>query len=79
MGVWVGGWMYGLTVIIMQISVQIGLNWKWPTGTELGNIKLNNITTKPPENQPVKDNPARKEAVKISKKRNEKKNMRILA
>ena len=26
----------GLTVIIMQVSVQIGLNWKWPTGTELG-------------------------------------------
>ena len=21
----------------MQISVQIGLNWNWPTGTELGN------------------------------------------
>ena len=20
----------------MQISVQIGLNWNWPTGTELG-------------------------------------------
>ena len=28
----------GLTVIIMQISVQIVLNWNWPTGTELGNI-----------------------------------------
>ena len=27
----------GLTVIIMQASVQIGLNWYW-TGTELGNI-----------------------------------------
>ena len=25
----------GLTVIIMQVSVQIGLNWYW-TGTELG-------------------------------------------
>ena len=23
----------------MQISVQIGLNWNWPTGTELGNIR----------------------------------------
>ena len=22
----------------MQISVQIGLNWNWPTGTELGKI-----------------------------------------
>ena len=21
----------------MQISVQIGLDWNWPTGTELGN------------------------------------------
>ena len=21
---------------ILQISVQIGLNWNWPTGTELG-------------------------------------------
>ena len=28
-------WM-GLTVIIVQVSVQIGLNWYW-TGTELGN------------------------------------------
>ena len=25
-------------MIIMQVSVQIGLNWNWPTGTELGNI-----------------------------------------
>ena len=25
----------GLTVIIMQVSVRIGLNWYW-TGTELG-------------------------------------------
>ena len=24
----------------MQISVQIGLNWNWPTGTELGNSKI---------------------------------------
>ena len=24
----------------MQISVQIGLNWNWPTGTELGNINV---------------------------------------
>ena len=31
-----GGW-GGFTVIIMQVSVQIGLNWNWPTGTELGN------------------------------------------
>ena len=23
----------------MQISVQIGLNWNWPTGTELGSKK----------------------------------------
>ena len=30
------GWVGGLTVIIMQVSVQIGLNWYW-TGTELGN------------------------------------------
>ena len=30
----VGGWV-GLTVIIVQVSVQIGLNWYW-TGTELG-------------------------------------------
>ena len=29
---WVGG-----TVIIMQISFQIALDWNWPTGTELGN------------------------------------------
>ena len=27
----------------MQISVQIGLNWNWPTGTELGNIQFNTI------------------------------------
>ena len=33
----------GLTVIIMQVSVQIGLNWNWPTGTELGNIQFNTI------------------------------------
>ena len=32
------GWVGGLTVIIKQISVQIVLNWNWPTGTELGNI-----------------------------------------
>ena len=25
------------TLITMQISVQIGHNWNWPTGTELGN------------------------------------------
>ena len=30
------GWV-GFTVIIMQVSVQIGLNWYW-TGTELGNL-----------------------------------------
>ena len=23
----------------MQISVQIGLNWNWPTGTEIGKIE----------------------------------------
>ena len=28
-------------VIIMQVSVQIGLNLNWPTWTELGNRKLN--------------------------------------
>ena len=28
----------------MQISVQIGLDWNWPTGTELGN-KLKNWMT----------------------------------
>ena len=28
----------GLTMIIMQVSVQIGLNWYW-TGTELGKNK----------------------------------------
>ena len=33
----VGGW-GGFTVIIMQVSIQIGLNWIWPTGTELGEI-----------------------------------------
>ena len=27
----------GLTVIL---SVQIGINWNWPTGTELGNRKV---------------------------------------
>ena len=31
----VGVGLGGLTVIIMQVSVQIGLNWYW-TGTELG-------------------------------------------
>ena len=36
-------WWVGLTVIIMQVSVQIGLNWNWPTGTELGNIQFNTI------------------------------------
>ena len=30
--------MGGFTVIIMQVSVQIGLNWNWPTGTELSNM-----------------------------------------
>ena len=34
----------GLTVIIMQVSVQIGLNWYW-TGTELGNICSGGICT----------------------------------
>ena len=29
----------------MQISVQIGLNWNWPTGTELGNISLTNFNS----------------------------------
>ena len=24
----------------MQISVQIGLNWNWPTGIELGNMRI---------------------------------------
>ena len=28
----------GFTVIIMQGSVQIGLNWSWPTSTELLNL-----------------------------------------
>ena len=32
---WVGVWVLGLTVIIMQVSVPIGLNWN-STGTELG-------------------------------------------
>ena len=27
----------------MQISVQIGLNWNWPTGTELGKKEGCNI------------------------------------
>ena len=27
----------------MQVSVQIRLNWNWPTGTELGNIQFNTI------------------------------------
>ena len=27
----------GLTVIIELVSLQIGLNWNWATGTELGN------------------------------------------
>ena len=30
----VGG-MVGVTVIIMQVLVQIGLDWNWPIGTEL--------------------------------------------
>ena len=34
---WPGGWV-GLTVIIELVSVQIGLNWKWSTGTDLSNI-----------------------------------------
>ena len=40
---WVGGvgGVGGFTVIIMQVSVQIGLNWNWPTGTELGNNDVN--------------------------------------
>ena len=38
------GWV-GLTVIIMQVSVQIGLNWYW-TGTELGNNQKRYITKK---------------------------------
>ena len=38
-GGWVG-WVGGFTMIIMQVSVQIGLNWNWPTGTELGKIAL---------------------------------------
>ena len=32
----VGGGL-GVTVIIMKILGQIGLDWNWPTGTELGN------------------------------------------
>ena len=36
----------------MQISVQIGLNWNWPTGTELGK--------RCQEDKDVKDNNARK-------------------
>ena len=35
------GW-GGLTVIIMQVSVQIGLNWYW-TGTELGKNEISCI------------------------------------
>ena len=27
-------------MIIMQVSVQIGLDWNWPTGTELGKIYI---------------------------------------
>ena len=34
------GWV-GVTVIIMQVSVQIGLDWNWPNGTELGKIYIN--------------------------------------
>ena len=34
--------MDGFTVIIMQVSVQIGLNWYW-TGTELGKNLENNF------------------------------------
>ena len=30
----------------MQISVQIGLNWNWPTGTELGKNVINMKNTK---------------------------------
>ena len=35
---WLGGG--GLTVIIMQVSVQIGFNCNRPTGTELGNTRF---------------------------------------
>ena len=31
-----GGCIVGLTVIIVQISLRIVLNWNWPIGTELG-------------------------------------------
>ena len=37
----VGG--LGLTVNIELVSVQIGLNWNWPTGTELGNNIKDNL------------------------------------
>ena len=33
--IYLPGWVGGLTVIIIQISVQIVFNWNWPTGTEL--------------------------------------------
>ena len=33
------GWV-GLTVIIELVSVQIGFNWNWPTGNELGNFQF---------------------------------------
>ena len=29
----------------MQISVQIGIDWKWPTGTELGNVSFTELGT----------------------------------
>ena len=35
------GGVAGLTVIIIPVSVQIGLNWLLLTGTELGNISSN--------------------------------------
>ena len=53
----------------MQISVQIGLNWNWPTGTELGKkrkekkrkekkiitfiVATKVIASRPPEHQPT--------------------------
>ena len=39
--IYLPGWGVGLTVIIMQISVQIVLNWNWQTGTELGKKSSN--------------------------------------
>ena len=39
-----------VTMIIIQISVHIGLDWNWPTGTELGKKKMcivhNRVDTK---------------------------------